>query len=68
MQEQGQISKSENLTANTFCNIVFWFYPVTKYRDSGVGEHNKLASKVNYLLLGLLAVFILIGLVNTALN
>lgn len=30
MQEQGQISQSENLTANTFCNIIFWFYPITK--------------------------------------
>lgn len=68
MQKQGQISKSENLTVNTFGNVVFWFYPVTKYRSIGSGEHNKLASKVNYSLLGLLSVFILIGLVNIALS
>ena len=68
MQEQGQISQSENLTANTFCNVVIWFCPITKYRDKKNIEHNKLASKVNYSLLGLLAVFILIGLANVALS
>ncbi len=68
MQEQGQINISENLTANTFCNIIFWFYPVTKYRNNGNEEHNKLASKVNYSLLGLLVVFILIGLANIVLS
>ena len=30
MQEQGQINQSENLTANTFCNLIFWIYPITK--------------------------------------
>ena|SRR5690606_1194172 len=68
MQEQGQISQSENLTANTFCNIIFWFYPITKYRDKGSVEHNKLASKVNYSLLGLLVAFLIVSLSNIVLN
>lgn len=68
MQEQGQISQSENLTANTFYNIIFWFYPTTKYRDKGSVEHNKLASKVNYFLLGLLVAFLIISLANIFLN
>lgn len=66
MQEQGEISKSNNLMINTLFNIVFWFYPIIKYRDNGSDEHNKLASKVNHALFGLLVVFIFINLINTA--
>jgi len=68
MQEQGQINQSENLTANTFCNLIFWIYPITKYRDKRNIEHNKLASKVNYSLLGLLVIFLIVSLSNIALN
>lgn len=68
MQEQGQLNQSENLAANTFCNIVFWFYPIIKYKDKKNIEHTKLASKVNYSLLGLLVVFVFVSMVNIAMD
>lgn len=68
MQDQGFIPVVDNLKINLICNIFFTMFPVRKYREEGNKEHNKLLSKINYSLLGLVLVFVGLGALNILLH
>ncbi len=54
MQEQGEISKEDNITSLAFWNSILWLSPVRKYKKIANEEHRKKIRQVNRSLLGLI--------------
>ena len=59
MQHKGMIPAKDNLSLVLLFNLLFWIFPVFKYRHLGNGEHNVKAQRINYYLIGLFLVGVL---------
>ncbi len=59
LQSEHIIPKETNLLLITTMSIIFWFCPATKFIKKGELEHDKIAKKINYILVAFLLVIIL---------
>lgn len=64
MQEQGQISQEDNISAVTFWSFVLWPLPATKYKGVENEEHRRKTKQVNRALLGLVFAVIAFAIIN----
>ena len=61
MQNENLINRDMNINKITLKTILFWILPITNFRNLKDIEHNKVARRINYSILGFILLIMIFG-------